>query len=201
LNNRGSKSKETATHLSVAVFYFCIQMETKTILYIAMSQDGFIAGDGDNIDFLNSYQVEGEDYGYGDFIKTIGAVVVGRKTYEKVIGMGYPYHDDKEVYVITRAIKPPQKSPHFYSGNLYSLIDKLKSSNSGNIYCDGGAELAKTLIGMGLIDKIVLSVIPISLHKGTSLFNHGLVPSEFQLENLVEFKTGLTQFTYSLKLG
>ena len=43
----------------------------KTILYIAMSQDGFIAGENDNINFLNPYQIEGEDYGYGNFIKTI----------------------------------------------------------------------------------------------------------------------------------
>jgi len=63
--------------------------------------------------------------------------------------MGYPYYDDKEVYVIARAIKPPQPSFHFYSGNLYSLIDKLKSFNTGNIYCDVGAEPSKTLIFMG----------------------------------------------------
>ena len=47
-------------------------MKAKTVLYIAMSQDGFIAGENDNIDFLNAYQVEDEDYGYKIFIKTIG---------------------------------------------------------------------------------------------------------------------------------
>jgi hypothetical protein len=36
-----------------------------------MSEDGFIAGENDNIDFLNEFQVEGEDYGYWSFIKTI----------------------------------------------------------------------------------------------------------------------------------
>ena len=166
-----------------------------------MSQDGFIAGENDNIDFLNAYQVEGEDYGYKNFIKTIGSIIVGRKTYDKVISMGYPYHPDKEVYIISRTKKSSENSPYYYFGELNSLINKLKSLKSGNIYCDGGAQLAKSLIGIGLIDEIILSVIPVNLNKGTLLFKNGVVPAEFQIENQVEFKTGLKQFTYNLKLN
>jgi len=176
-------------------------MKAKTVLYIAMSQDGFIAGENDNIDFLNAYQVEGEDYGYESFIKTIGSIIVGRKTYDKVISMGYPYHPDKEVYIISRTKKSSVNSPYYYFGELNSLINKLKSLKSGNIYCDGGAQLAKSLIGIGLIDEIILSVIPVNLNKGTLLFKNGVVPAEFQIENQVEFKTGLKQFTYNLKLN
>jgi len=174
-------------------------MNTKVILYIAMTEDGFIAGENDNIDFLNEFQVEGEDYGYGSFIKSISSIIVGRKTYEKVINMGYPYHKDKDVYVITRNPRPSSDGLHFYTGNLKSLLDELRRTNSGNIYCDGGAELAQTLISLGIIDKIILSIIPINLYKGTLLFKNGIVPFEFQLENQVEFKTGLQQCTYKLK--
>ncbi|MDG2146899.1 MAG: dihydrofolate reductase family protein [Flavobacteriaceae bacterium] len=169
------------------------------ILYIAMSTDGFIAGENGNIDFLNEFQVEGEDYGYKNFIKTISSILVGRKTYEKVINMGYPYHEDKDVYVITRNSKPSSKKLHFYNEDLNKLINELKGLNSGDIYCDGGAELAQALISIGLIDKIILSIIPVNLHKGTLLFKNGFVPSEFLLESQVKFKTGLTQFTYNLK--
>ena len=56
-------------------------MKTKVILYIAISEDGFIAGAGDNLDFLNTVQqVEGEDYGYAQFLNSIDVVLVGRKT-------------------------------------------------------------------------------------------------------------------------
>ena len=174
-------------------------MNSKVILYIAMSEDGFIAGENDNIDFLNEFQVEGEDYGYGSFIQTISSIIVGRKTYEKVINMGYPYHEDKDVYVITRNPRQSSDGLHFYTGDLKSLIDELRRTNSGNIYCDGGAELAQTLISFGIIDKIILSIIPVNLYKGTLLFKNGLVPFEFQVENQVEFKTGLKQCTYNLK--
>jgi hypothetical protein len=51
------------------------------------------------MNFLSSYKVEREDH--GNFIKT---VVVGQKTYEKVIGTGYPQHNDKDASLITKAI-------------------------------------------------------------------------------------------------
>ena len=164
-----------------------------------MSEDGFIAGENDNIDFLNEFQVEGEDYGYGSFIKTISSIIVGRKTYEKVINMRYPYHEGKDVYVITRNTRLSSDRLHFHTGDLKSLINELKRTNSGNIYCDGGAELAQTLISFGIIDKIILSIIPVNLQKGTLLFKNGFVPSDFQVEHKVEFKTGLIQYIYNLK--
>ena len=164
-----------------------------------MSEDGFIAGENDNIDFLNKFQVEGEDYGYGSFIKTINSIIVGRKTYEKVINMRYPYHEDKDVCVITRNIRLSSDRLHFHTGDLKSLINELKRTNSGNIYCDGGAELAQTLISFGIIDKIILSIIPVNLQKGTLLFKNGFVPSDFQVEHKVEFITGLIQYIYNLK--
>lgn len=165
-----------------------------------MSEDGFIAGENDNLDFLNPYQVEGEDYGYHEFIKTVGSIVVGRKTYEKVKSMGFPYHPNKIVYVATRS---SEHSNHenliYFNGNLKTLLSKLKSSQNTNIYCDGGAELANSLMAENLIDEIILSVIPVKLKKGILLFKNGIVPDNFSLTKNIEFNTGLVQYTYNLK--
>jgi dihydrofolate reductase len=60
-------------------------MKKKVILYIAISEDGFIAGAGDNLDFLNTVWTEGEDYCYAQFLNSIDMVLVGRKTYDKAI--------------------------------------------------------------------------------------------------------------------
>ncbi len=54
-------------------------MNRKLILYIACSLDGYIAAKNDNIDFLNSVAIEGEDYGYGEFIDTVDTLIVSRK--------------------------------------------------------------------------------------------------------------------------
>tara|TARA_B100000809_G_C14981044_1_gene474537 strand:+ start:600 stop:911 length:312 start_codon:yes stop_codon:yes gene_type:complete len=72
------------------------------ILYIASSNDGFISGEDDDLGFLKLVETEGEDYGYLKFITSIGSILVGRKTYDKVISVGYPCHENKNVYVISR---------------------------------------------------------------------------------------------------
>lgn len=165
-----------------------------------MSEDGFIAGENDNIDFLNPYQVEGEDYGYKEFINTVGHIIVGRRTYEKVIGMGYHYHTDKIVYVATSSLKLSEnENLIYYNGSFNELITKLKASQHTNIYCDGGAELAQSLIAENLIDEIILSIIPVKLENGTLLFEKGTIPHNFSLKKKREFKTRLVQFYYELK--
>ena len=176
-------------------------MKTKVILYIAISEDGFIAGAGDNLDFLNTVQqVEGEDYGYAQFLNSIDVVLVGRKTYEKVISMGYPYHDDKKVFVITKSQKTSNKENfHCYTRNLVELIHEIKTATQKNIYCDGGAELATYLIKRNLIDQIILSVIPLKLKRGTLLFKQGEIPQSFKWVNSVEFKSSLIQKTFLRK--
>jgi|TARA_B110000495_G_scaffold94397_1_gene81558 dihydrofolate reductase len=175
-------------------------MKKEVILYIAISEDGFIAGAGENLDFLNMVQVEGEDYGYAQFLNSIDVVLVGRKTYEKVISMGYPYHDDKKVFVITKSQKTSNKENfHYYTGNLVELIHELKTATQKNIYCDGGAELVTYLIKRNLIDQIILSVIPLKLKRGTLLFKQDEIPQSFKWVNSVEFKSGLIQKTFLRK--
>ncbi len=79
----------------------------KVIFYIAMSLDGYIAKPDGDISFLSMAEKKGEDYGYSGFTSTIDTVIIGRKTYDKVISMGYEYPDnDNDVYVITRTVKP-----------------------------------------------------------------------------------------------
>ncbi|MEY3835826.1 MAG: hypothetical protein RI989_1254, partial [Bacteroidota bacterium] len=129
----------------------------------------------------------------------IQTVVVGRKTYEVVQGMGVPYHPEKQVFVIS---KNPRTSVHpnihFFNGNVKELFTQLKSSSNHNIYCDGGSQLANSLIQEGLIDEIIVSVAPIYLNKGTLLFEAGKVPQDFELFSTKEFSSGLVQYHYAL---
>lgn len=109
-------------------------MNRKVILYIATSLDGYIAQPNDDLSFLSIVEQEGQDYGYADFVKTVDAVIVGRKTYDKVISMGFDFpHADKDTYIITRTPRSSIGSIKFYTGDLKPLVDRLKSEN-GKIY-------------------------------------------------------------------
>ncbi len=172
-------------------------MDRKVILYISMSLDGYIATKDNSLEFLSMVEQEGEDYGYNDFVKSVDAVIIGRKTYEKVIEMGYEYpHTDKDVYIVTRTAKPPIGNFKFYTDDLSRLVNHLKIQPGKNIYCDGGAEIANELIKNNLVDEFIISVIPILLGDGIKLFKDGRPKQTLELILAKQFEKGLTQLRY-----
>ncbi len=171
--------------------------ERKLILYIAMSLDGYIAKPNDDLEFLSVVAHEGEDYGYAEFVSGIDTVLIGRKTYEKVISMGYEFpHADKEVYVITRQSIPNSGNTKFYSGNLKELVLQLKSQSGKGIYCDGGAEIVHELLKENLIDEFYISIVPILLGEGISLFKQHRPELNLKLSEVKSFDKGLVQLHY-----
>lgn len=172
-------------------------MNRKLILYIACSLDGYIAAKNDNIDFLNAVTLEGEDYGYAEFIKSVDTVIVGRKTYDKVLSMGYDFpHADKESYIITRTQKVSIGNIHFYNGSLKELVEKLKTKLGKNIFCDGGAEIVNLLLKEKLFDEMYISIIPCILGSGTRLFHEINKACSIKLVNSTTYKSGLVQLHY-----
>ena len=171
--------------------------DRKVVLYIAMSLDGYIAKPNDDISFLSTVEEAGQDYGYRAFVKSVDTVIVGRKTYDKIISMGFEFpHSDKETYVITRSPRPDGGSIKFYTGDLKQLILKIKSKPGQNIYCDGGAEIVDTLFQDKLFDELIISVIPILLGNGIKLFKDGRPEQYLKLLSIKSFNKGLTQLHY-----
>ena len=172
-------------------------MSRKVILYIATSLDGYIAKPNDDLSFLSIVEQEGQDYGYADFVKTVDTVIVGRKTYDKVISMGFDFpHADKDAYIITRTPKPTIGSVKFYSGDLKTLVGKLKTESGKNIFCDGGAEMVNELLKDNLIDEFIISVIPILVGNGTKLFKDNRPEQKLELVSVKSFDKGLTQLHF-----
>jgi len=169
----------------------------RLILYIAMSLDGYIATTDNDLSFLSLVEKQGEDYGYADFIKTIDTVIMGRKTYDKVLSLGFDYpHKDMRSYIITRTPRPDSNKIKFYTGNIRELITDLKSKPGKNIFCDGGAEIVNLLLKQDLIDILIISVIPILLGDGISLFKSGRPMVNLELVSTKAFEKGLVQLHY-----
>ncbi|MDM1527924.1 dihydrofolate reductase family protein [Myroides odoratimimus] len=171
----------------------------QVVLYISSSLDGYIAKAGDDLSFLDAVQREGEDYGYTAFVEKIDTVLIGKRTYDWVVSQGHGFHHaDKETYVMTRQNLPTEGNVTFYNGDLKELVSKLKSQEGKDIFCDGGALLVNRLLKDGLIDKIVISVIPVLLGEGTRLFDIDIPESKLKLESTKSFESGLVQLCYSL---
>ncbi len=171
--------------------------DRKVIIYIAMSLDGYIARSDGDISFLSVVEQKGEDYGYTDFLKSVDAVIIGRKTYDHVIEMGYDYpHQDKDVYILSRSERSEVGLPNYFKGSLSGLIAELKAKEGKNIYCDGGAEVINALLKENLIDEFIISIIPIFLGEGVPLFKNGRPENMLELIGSKQFDKGLVQLHY-----
>lgn len=169
----------------------------KVILFIAMSLDGYIAGTNDDLDFLSIVEQEGEDYGYAEFVKTVDTIIVGRRTYDKVLSIGFgSLYAEKNVYVITRTAKPAAGNVKFYTGDLKELVSGLKNGEGKNIFVDGGAEIIHQLLKEHLMDECYISVIPILLGDGIRLFRDGRPEQELKFIDSKHFDKGLVQIHY-----
>lgn len=173
-------------------------MSRKVLLYIAMSLDGYIAKNDDNIDFLSSVETLNEDYGYSDFIKNVDTVILGRRTYDKVKTFGIPFpHKDKKVFVLSRSLTGKDEHVVFVN-DVKGLIQQLKIENGKDIYCDGGSELVFELLKYSVIDSMIISIIPYLLGNGIKLFKDGHPEQKLIYKRCISYPTGLVQIWYDL---
>lgn len=171
----------------------------KLILYISMSLDGFIATKDDDLSWLSIVEREGEDYGYANFSKTVDTYIVGRTTYDTVLGMTggkFPQAEKYKCYVITRQNRSDENGVTFFNGKLDGLIHEIKSKEGGDIYCDGGSVIVKMLMEHNLIDEYIISVIPIMLGDGKRLFRGETPRINLTAVSSKQYDSGLIQLHY-----
>ena len=172
-------------------------MNRKVILYIAMSLDGYIARSDGDISFLSVVEKQGEDYGYSDFIESVDTVILGRKTFDKVLSMGIddPY-GNRHIYVLTHIARLATDQVTFYSESLPDLIYKLKEQTGKHIYCDGGAETVHEFLKYDLFDELIISILPVMLGDGICLFGQSFSEQKLRLVKSTSFEKGLVQLHY-----
>ena len=168
--------------------------------FIATSLDGFIARKNGGLDWLPGPE-DAEDYGYGAFIRRIDALVMGRKTFEKVLSFGEWPYGKKPVIVLTgRRIEIPKRlgnSVEALSGTPARIVDLLAKRGLCRLYIDGGQTIT-AFLEAGLIDEIVITRVPVILGEGIPLF--GPVSRSVTLRHVGtrRFKSGLVQSRYEV---
>jgi dihydrofolate reductase len=172
-------------------------MTREVVLYIAQSLDGYIAQENDDLSFLSMVAQEGEDYGYADFYQSVDTIILGRKTYDWVMTQVEEFpHADKKTFVLTRQTKPSIGEVQFYNGDLKALVNSLKQEKGGTIFIDGGAEVVNALLKEHLIDRFIISVIPVLLGGGVRLFYDKYPMQDLALLTARSYPKGLVQLHY-----
>ncbi len=167
----------------------------KISVFIATSLDGFIARSDGSINWLSMVESPGEDYGYGEFFASVDTLVLGRKTYETALSFpDWPYAG-KRVVVITHQSFESRHGEDFFSGSPAELVIKLEAEGAKHLYVDGGATIRRFL-AENLVDEMTLSVIPVLLGEGISLFGAKVPETQLVLQSSRSYPKGLVQLRY-----
>lgn len=168
--------------------------------YIATSVDGFIAREDGDLDWLHEAGAPAgeEDYGYGEFMQTVDAIVMGRHTYEKVRTFGEWPYDKPVVALASGALTVPPElrdSVEGMSGPPAEILARLSARGFQHIYVDGGRTIQRFLEA-GAIDRLIISRVPVLIGRGIPLF--GQVPGDIRLRHIGtrQFSTGVVQSEY-----
>jgi dihydrofolate reductase len=181
--------------------------ERTVTLHMVSSLDGFIAKKDNTVSWMDS---PGNAYPAGvsisqeevaAFLKAIDCYVMGSRTYEHALELGWPYGDTPVIVVSGRTWPSAGKSVEFYSGDLKTLVDVKLAPRYRNIWLVGGAVLSQRFLKLGLVDEIRLTIAPVLLGEGLSLFGGSSVEQRWNLKNVVAYKNGFVELSYSASVG
>jgi dihydrofolate reductase len=169
-------------------------------VFIATSLDGFIARPAGDIGWLLARDTSDEDHGYTRFIEGIDAIVMGRGTYEKVLAFdAWPY--EQPVVVLSGSLEKTSV-PERLVGKVRILAlspedtrATLSAEGCRRLYVDGG-KLIQSFLRQGLIDDLVITVVPVLLGAGRPLFGALATDVSLAHEGTVSFPSGLVQTRY-----
>ncbi len=170
-------------------------------VFVGVSVDGFLARSNGDLDFLPGGG--GEDRGYDAFFASVDAVVIGRKTFETVLGFGtWPYGPKPVVVLSGRSLDLSLPTAHGgvverMAGSPAEIVARLSERGLEHLYVDGGVTI-RGFLREGLIRRLVITRVPVLIGEGIPLF--GSLPRDVPLRHVAtrSFPSGLVQTEYRI---
>lgn len=167
-------------------------------VFVGISVDGFLARPNGDIDWLPEAP---EPHGYDEFIASVDAIVLGRKSFEKVLTLGPWAYGDKRVVVLST--RPVDLSAAIggvveqMSGPPADIVSRLAQSGAHHLYIDGGITI-QNFLRAGLIQRLVITRVPVLIGEGIPLF--GALPRDIRLGHIAtrRYPSGLVQSEYEV---
>jgi dihydrofolate reductase len=168
-------------------------------VFIGTSLDGFIARLNGDLDWLPAGG--GEPHGYDEFIASVDALVIGRKTFEKVLTFEtWPYGDKRVVVLSSRPVDLSVVRGGVVeqmAGAPSEIVSRLAARGAHHLYVDGGITIQRFLQA-GLIQRLIITRVPVLIGDGIPLF--GTLPHDIRLRHVAtqQYPSGLVKSEYTV---
>jgi dihydrofolate reductase len=167
--------------------------DPKVVVNRSMSLDGFIAGPGDAMDWIFDFVAPDE---FPEIAAATGAMLVGRRTDEvgdrmeaEEPGRATDYPFSGPTFVLThRQPEPPAPDVTYLSGDVEEAVATALSAAGGKNLEILGADVASQCLRRGLVDEILVYVLPVLLGDGIRFSPPGL--PRIDLEPLGSTRSG-----------
>lgn len=178
--------------------------KSKVTIHMVSSLDGFIATKDNDVSWLESsdHYEKGVTLTQEDvttFINAIDCYVMGARTYEHALSLGWPYGDTNVVVLSHKDLPNDNVNVTFYSGELDILINDQLKREYKNIWLVGGAMLTKECIRLELADDIIVSMMPVILGGGILFFDYIDKKVQLHLKDVTTYKDGMVEVWYEIK--
>ena len=168
-------------------------------VFIGTSVDGFIARPNGDLDFLP--EGGGEPHGYNEFIASVDAIVIGRKTFETVLAFeAWPYGDKRVVVLSSRPLDLSAVHGGVVeqmAGPPAEIVSQLAARGIKHLYIDGGITIQRFL-REGAIQRLIITRVPVLIGEGIPLFDS--LPRDIRLRHVAtrHYPSGLVQSEYQV---
>lgn len=163
------------------------------IYFVATSLDGFIARPDGAIDWL----FHDQDYGFTEFLSGIDAVIMGRKTYEQPLTYGEAPFKEKEHFIFSRTLESCEVGTVVRTTVDEFVRDERMKVGKG-IWLIGGGELAGDFFSAEAVDRLVVFIHPVLIHRGLPFASGVLADVKLRLIGTHAFETGLVRMEYEV---
>ncbi|MEC9346017.1 MAG: dihydrofolate reductase family protein [Pseudomonadota bacterium] len=179
-------------------------MDPQFQAFIATSQDGYIARADGAIDWLErpEYAIPGEDFGYAAFMAGIDLIAMGRASFEKVLDLNGWFYGSTPVLVVCTARDPAWSAPEgavvrFTHDGIKGVMTEARAAGARGVYVDGG-RLVSGFLRAGLLDRLIVTRLPVLLGSGIPLFSGLDRDIRLRLESSQSWPNGFEQSTFTV---
>lgn len=178
-----------------------------TRYYLAQSLDGYLAESDGGIDWLEGYEGEAalgdadlEDGGYEEFIAGVGALAMGSGTYDFLLGLDTWPYEGLPAWVFTSRKLPVLEGAdvRFANGPVAEHHAHITAAaGDRDVWLVGGGDLAWQFAADGLLDELILTVVPVVLGSGLPTFA-GRLTDRLTLTGVRPYRSGMVELRYAL---